>query len=392
MLIQFQPDTNIEERYRVIRSFNAELIEWIEPLHMAHVTLSPQITNRMTANVGTSEQSIQAGSALLSFVEPDGRVEGTYLPNDPAIKDTHKSYAYNLIQMPTAWDLERGHQRVLVAILDTGIDIHHVEFGNRIVQGYDFANGDTDPSDDHGHGTHVAGVVAAEMDNGHGSVGVCPRCRILPIKVLNRSNRGTWSAIIKGIIFAVDNGAQIINLSLGGATPSKSVEAAIRYAQEHDVLVVAAVGNSKSSTPFYPAAYDGVISVSASTKEDNAWPMSNYGSYIDVAAPGHMIYSTFNGDSASGNNYAYMSGTSMAAPYVAGLAGLLLSQNSKRTPSEVITLIQQSAVDLGAPGWDPIFGHGRINAYGALLLEQNDVSRYTPEWTTAIYLPIFAIK
>lgn len=290
LLIQFQPSTSIEERYRVIQLFNAELVEWIDPIHMAHVTVSSQRTNRISTNEATDAQDIQASSALLSFVESDGRVEGTYLPNDPAIKDTHKSYAYNLIQMSNAWDIEQGHKRVIVAILDTGIDTHHIEFGNRIVQGYDFANGDSDPSDDHGHGTHVAGIIAAEMDNGHGLVDGCPPCSILPVKVLNRSNSGTWSGIIKGIMFTVDKGAQIINLSLGGASQSKSVEAAIRYAQQRGVLIVAAAGNSNSSLPFYPAAYDGVIGVSASTSEDDSWPMSNHGSYIDIAAPGHMIY------------------------------------------------------------------------------------------------------
>lgn len=359
-LIQFAATTSEIERMRILADMNALLVEWIAPIHVAKVQVQ-------TDRGADGAVFAAAANPAVHFVErDDAAVQGVYVPNDPDFVDKSKSYAQELINLPSAWDLSTGNSQVIIAILDTGLSLSHSEFSNRFVAGYDLINRDSDPSDDHGHGTHVAGIIAAQIDNNMGTAGVCPHCRIMPLKVLDKQNLGSWSTIAEGIIYAVDNGAQIINVSLGGVKPSPTVEEAIQYAAGKGVLIVAAAGNSHSTEPFYPAAYDHVLAVSATDKQDALWPLSNSGSYIDVAAPGHMIYSTTPLELSNEIGYAYMTGTSMAAPHVAGLAGLLLSQDTSRTATDLEDIITSSAEDLGDAGWDSLYGYGRIDAYAAL--------------------------
>lgn len=288
------------------------------------------------------------------------------LANGPALASLEQGYAHHLLHTADAWDYATGSEEsIITAVLDTGIDIHHTEFIGRIVDGYDMVSDDSDPADDHGQGSHVSGIIAANLNNGAGSAGVCPHCQILPIKVLDENNRGHWSTVAKGIVCAVDHDARIINLSLGGLQPSAILEAALAYASDHDVLVVAAAGNYASNNPFYPAAYEGVLAVAATDEHDKRWELSNYGDYIDVVAPGSNICST--APSQDGQPaYTYLSGTSMAAPYVAGLAGLILSQDDTLTMSNVEARIMHSADDLGRGVIEGLYGYGRINAYRAL--------------------------
>ncbi|OUC06819.1 hypothetical protein RY27_18675, partial [Litorilinea aerophila] len=212
------------------------------------------------------------------------------MPNDPALSSPEQGYAFVRIHALEGWEITTGSPEVVIAMLDTGLNLQHPEFAGRIVPGYDFVNDDPDPTDDHGHGTHAAGLIAAAIDNGIGLAGVCPNCRLMPIKVLNGQNSGTWFNVARGILFAVDHGARVINLSLGSSVPSQTVAEAVRYAEERGVLVVAAAGNADSDAPFYPAALDPVIGVSATMENDQTWSLSNQGSYVDVAAPGHIIY------------------------------------------------------------------------------------------------------
>jgi len=222
-------------------------------------------------------------------------------------------------------------------------------------------NDDDDPADDQGHGTHVAGIAAAAINNGQGIAGIAGQSLILPVKVLNENNQGTWADVAEGIIYAVDQGARVINLSLGSTADSSTVHDAVLYAWSHNVVIVAAAGNDGTTTPYYPAAYAEVIGVSATTPDDVRAGFSSYGTHISVAAPGATIYST-----TPGNSYSFKSGTSMAAPHVSGLAALLLAQDGSRTNAEVRQIIEQSADDLGAPGWDEEYGYGRVNAYKAV--------------------------
>jgi hypothetical protein len=247
---------------------------------------------------------------------------------------------------------------------DNGID----DDGNGYIDdvyGWDFANDDNDPQDDYGHGTHAAGIAAAATDNGVGVAGVAFNSSIMAVKVGDgATGTAAYSDIAYSLMYAADNGANVINLSLGGYAYSSFLGGAVNYAWDAGCVLVGAVGNNNLSDPFYPAAYDNDIGVSGTGQNDAEASWSNYGAQVAVAAPGVSIYSTYwwNGDSI----YVNMSGTSMSAPHVAGLAALLFAQDDTRSNATVRSLIEGSADDLGDAGWDQYYGYGRINAYRAL--------------------------
>jgi len=362
LLIHFEPETSEAKRKEVLDNMNATLVDWTAALHMAEVIIKD--TGGVTASLSKSTFSDPA----IATVESDLIiVRGTYMPNDPALQDWQKSYAQEVLQLETAWDYTLGHHSTVIAVLDTGLNPQHSEFDTPVVAGYDFVNNRADFRDDHGHGTHIAGILAAQINNEIGTVGICPRCGLIAVKVLNADNYGTWSTVAKGIVFAVDNNADIINLSLGSDQSSASIEKAIQYAQEKGVLIIAASGNEHSNVEYYPAAYEGVIGVSATDDRDEHWVLSNHGRNIDLSAPGYMIYSTGIGENLTDNDaFSYMSGTSMAAPHVAGIAGLLLSQDANRSAEEIAGILFRTSRDLGEKGWDGKFGHGRVDAARAL--------------------------
>jgi subtilisin family serine protease len=234
--------------------------------------------------------------------------------------------------------------------------------------------GASGPEDDHGHGTHVAGIIAAVGHNNMGIAGVAPHCKIMPVKVLNHEGKGDTGDIVAGLLWAVNNGAKIVNMSLGGTGGSRALMDAIAYAQSKDVVVVAAMGNDGANAQEYPAGYPGVIAVGATDSSDEAASFSNFGSWISVAAPGEDILSTLPTHSVyvtetegKETSYDSMDGTSMASPFVAGLAALIRSQYPTMSAPLVKSRIEKSADDLGDPGFDDHFGHGRINAARAIL-------------------------
>lgn len=273
----------------------------------------------------------------------------------------------NSINAPEAWAQGYKGSGVVVAVVDTGVDINHPDLmsqlwvnadevaGNGIdddhngyiddISGWDFAGGDNNPDDQNGHGTHVAGSIAAD-DNGFGATGVAPNAKIMPVRVLGSNGSGTAAAVAAGIRYAADNGADIINLSLGGAL-SSVIQSAIQYALSRDVLVVSAAGNESASTPSYPARFSAalanVISVGAYSSSGALASFSNrVGSSgaVQVDAPGVGVYSTY-----IDGRYGTLSGTSMATPQVAGLAALALSANPSLTASQLRTLIVTGAND-----------------------------------------------
>ncbi len=358
-LLRFQPATSDADRVRTFAALGVTPLRWL-----AHGTVA-QVQS-------VSPDTVFASSALadvagfIDYLEADSIVTGESTPNDPAFSEASKVYGLKMVEAPRAWDIESGSGDVVLAILDTGLNAAHTEFTDRVVQGYDFINEDDDPSDDHGHGTHVAGIAAAAANNGQGSAGICPHCKIMPVKVLDAGNRGTWGTVAAGIYYAVDNGARVINLSLGASATSRTIQDAVDYAQEHDVIIVASSGNAASSLPYYPAAIPWVVAVGATTDADTLWSFSNTGDHLDLTAPGYRIYSTYNDLSVNGG-YAYMTGTSMASPYVTGLIGLVASLDNTLTATEIIDLMTANADDLGDEGKDASFGYGRINAYTTLV-------------------------
>jgi subtilisin family serine protease len=216
-----------------------------------------------------------------------------------------------------AASVPNGHAPVIVAVLDTGVDKHHEDLDGVVIDEVNFTDSPT-ADDIYGHGTHVTGIIAAANDNGIGIDGVAPDSRLYNVKVADDRGRCRLSALAEGIIWAVDNGAQVINISIEMQESSPILQEAIDYAWESGAIIIAAAGNSGSSLPVYPACYDNCIGVTALKDNGQLAPLANYGDWVDAAAPGFNIYSTLPGD-----DYGYKYGTSFAAAYVSGLSALL---------------------------------------------------------------------
>lgn len=281
------------------------------------------------------------------------------IPNDLLFSE----YQWNLPITETnrGWKLSKGSDDVIVAVVDTGVDLKHPDLKGRLLDGYNVIAPDEAPNDDVGHGTHVAGIISANVNNGEGIAGMMWGGKILPVKALDKSGSGTTYSVAQGIIWATDHGAKVINMSLGNYADAEFLHEAIKYAYDHDVVLIAATGNDNTERPGYPAAYPEVLSVSATDANMQRASFSNYGDYIEVMAPGESIASTY-----PDNEYAALSGTSMASPHVAALAALVRSINPELKNTEVMDIIRQNVIDLGDPGRDKYFGYGQIDVYAAL--------------------------
>ena len=269
-------------------------------------------------------------SAGVIFAEPVTRVEAFWLPDDP---DFARQWHLKAAGAPAAWDSTRG-EGVTVAVIDTGIYPVDDLDPSRIVAGYNFLNRSSDARDDHGHGTHVAGTIAQSTGNGKGVAGMAPLARLMPIKVLSAFGGGTSAAIADGIRFAVDHGARVLNLSLGGGGRSIDMQRAVAYARRKGAVVVCAAGNTGARGVSFPAAYPGAFAVSAVGPTSRAAPYTSFGPEVAVAAPGGdksqgeeggVLQETLAEGSTSQSAYRWFQGTSMAAPHVAGAAALLQS-------------------------------------------------------------------
>ncbi len=292
------------------------------------------------------------------YAEPDTLVYAAMVSTDPGYPE---QWGLPKIGAPAAWDVSRGAS-VTVAVVDTGVSLTHPDLIGHLdtANQKDFVNGDLVAQDDNGHGTHVAGILGAALNNDRGGAGVANQCTILPIKVMNSKGIGQASSVALGIMWAADHGASVINLSLGETVNSASIDSAVQYAVGKDCVVVAAAGNEGSSAVYYPAANANVIGVSATDINDSRASYSNYGPQVDISAPGSDIYSTW--WSAGGVLYAKDGGTSMATPFVAGTAALIRAKNPTWTRVMVERQLLGTALDLGAPGRDDFFGYGRVRA------------------------------
>ncbi len=276
-------------------------------------------------------------------------------PDDPYYGS---QWALEKVGASQAWAQSRG-RGVLVAVLDTGVDLDHPDLASKVRDDidWDFVDGDDVADDEHGHGTHVAGIVAAATDNGLGVAGMGWEATILPVRVVGPGGADSL-ALAEAISYTVEHGASVINLSLGSQTVCPTVvQQAVNYAHARDVVLIAAAGNDGTGAGSFPANCYYVLGVAATTSDDARAGFSNFGTHVTVAAPGSAIYST-----ALGGGYETRSGTSMATPYVAGLAALVRARYPGYTSTEVVSAILDNAVDLGTAGWDPYYGCGRIDA------------------------------
>lgn len=296
--------------------------------------------------------------ASVRYAERNGVVHALWTPNDP---DWSSQWAPKAICADKAWDIVNGSESIKIAIVDTGVDYNHEDLrDNYDDSGYDWVNNDDDPMDDNGHGTHCAGIASAVMDNGLGIAGVS-QVKIMAEKVLNRWGIGSTWNVVRGIVHAVQSDAKIISMSLGSHTPSKTLRKACLYAWKEGCILVAAAGNDGRRGICYPAKFRTVICVGAIDEKNKRCSFSNYGAQMELVAPGEHILSTYPDD-----KYVYMSGTSMATPFVAGVAALVWSQNASLRNQDVRKILARTADDLGNAGWDIEYGFGRVDADEAL--------------------------
>lgn len=289
-------------------------------------------------------------------------------PNDPYFSS---QWGLVKVEAKKLWDYVRGNNTVIVAVVDTGVDYNHEDLVGKVILGYDYVNDDSDPMDDNEHGTHIAGIISANTNNSIGVAGSCWNCNILAVKVLDAIGEGFISDIAAGIDNAVQNGAKIINLSLGDQSYSSTIKDACDHAYDQGCFIVAAAGNSNTQAFTYPAALSNVLAVAATKSDDTRSSFSNYGIWIDVCAPGEAIRST-----VLSNGYKDKGGTSMAAPFASGLAALLYSADANLTQVGVKNSITSSCDNIDGinPGFEGKLGSGRINFYRAF---GTPVARFT---------------
>jgi subtilisin family serine protease len=324
-------------------------------------------------------------------VQLDARASVGFTPND-SLFSTDPSFGVGqwglrTAQVDKAWDVVRGSPTVIVAVVDTGVDANHPDLAGALLPGAAFVSS-PDPScapgsqvDDNGHGTHVAGLIAADANNGTGIAGAAFGVRVLPVKALDCTGAGLLSDVAQGVTWATDRGARIINISLGADSDGFVLHDAIRYAVAHNVLVVAAAGNcgvasvrcAGINAPQYPGAYPETLAVGATGTSDQHAGFSNSDAYVGISAPGMAIWSTtptypttLSRANESTQSYAAFSGTSQASPLVAAIAALVLSGEPGLTVAQLTDRLRGTADDLGTPGTDPVFGAGRVNALRAV--------------------------
>ena len=325
--------------------------------------------------------------AIVENVEFNYKMEAFLVPNDNyysdqwALNNTGQAVSYNgnLVGTPgcdvdaeRAWNITTGNPNVVIAILDTGIDLDHPDLASELVAGYDFVNNDSNANDGNMHGTACASIAAGTSNNGIGVAGVCWDCSLMPVKVLSDQGYGDFADIVNGVVWASDNGANVISMSLGGGGYQSGFDNAVTYAHNNGTIVIAASGNDNGSIS-YPAAYEDCVSVGAmspcnerkspsSCDGENFWG-SNYGNGLDFVAPGVRIHSATIGGYTSTFN-----GTSSACPHAAGVAGLIYSMAPGLSPDDVRAAMHATSVDIGGTGYDTQTGWGRINAFNAVSL------------------------
>lgn len=296
----------------------------------------------------------------IEFVEPDYQIElAVSKSKDPEL--AARQYHHKQIQTSTAWKQTRGSKKVVVAVIDDGMDVTHPELKKQFIAPYDALSKKKGTISPGKHGTHVAGLIAASADNGIWGAGVAPATKIMPIDVIDNGGYGYTSDLIHGIEYAIAADVDIINMSLGSYFYSEALNQVIQKAHKRGIVIVAAAGNGGTRNAHYPSSLNNVIAVGAVTNKDVSALFSNKGPAVDLTAPGVDVYSTL-----PYNQFGPLSGTSMAAPIVSGVAALIKAQKPSLSNKEIEKRLYSSSDDLGKAGRDDVYGHGRVNAKKAL--------------------------
>ncbi|MBD3920832.1 S8 family serine peptidase [Paenibacillus sp. PR3] len=355
LIVKFKPGVNPDTVAEVV---NGDVAAGAAsgPLDVSTIELAPGAT------VATELPKLQA-DARVEYAEPN--YIGTVFDNPSDTRYAEQWYVPR-VKADQAWNTTTGSQSTVVAVIDTGVDSDHPDLVTNLVAGYNTIDNTTNTEDIHSHGTHVAGIIAATMNNGQGIAGIAASSKIMPLKAMNDGGTGSSLDVIEAIQWATDHGASIINMSLGFSSYSQAMQDAVNYANSHGVLVVAAAGNNNSSAANYPAALDNVISVVATDQNNKKASFSNYGSTVDISAPGTEILST-----VPGGGYEYKQGTSMASPVVAGAAALVWSHHPELGTADLTRLLMTTTVDLGTVGRDNTFGYGLVDVNAALNANPN---------------------
>ena len=347
VLVKFRPGHGLYELVGPL-SLDAKLRQELPRIGVQRLSLRPNL------GVMNAVRRLRR-MGFVEFAEPNYIVRAFETPNDAFFPD---QWNMRKISAPEGWDFTHGASAVIIAIIDTGVDLDHPDLQSKLVAGTDIVEGDGIPDDDNGHGTHVAGIAAAATNNSIGVAGVGYDCRIMPVKALDAQGSGLTSDVAAGISFAVTNGAKVVSLSLGSPSNSSTMQSAVNNAWNSGVLVVAASGNDGTSALSYPAAHTNAIAVGATDANDARASFSNFGPWVDVAAPGTDILSTY-----INNQYAYTSGTSMSTPHVAGLGGLLWAFLGPTTSVATIRQrIEDNTIPIGT--W---LARGRIDVRRSVL-------------------------
>lgn len=336
----------------IIRKYHGDIID---PVSLAELRA---LVAEIPVSLVSSFVREMRCEGLSRYIEPNFEIQLHFEPDDP---EWTEQWGPRKIKANYAWNTTIGNKSILVAVIDTGVDYNHNDLGaNYVPLGYDWVNEDSDPMDDHGHGTLCTGIIAAVINNSIGIAGL-GQVKIMAEKILDLFGVGYVVEAAKGIIHAVNQSADVLSCSWGGFYSSTVLKEAVQYAYDHGVVMVASAGNEASTVRIYPAAYNEVIAVSATDQNDNLAPFSSYGEWIDVAAPGVDILSTLPDDS-----YWNGSGTSMACPHVSGVVALILSQFPEMAHDQVRVQLRYNADDLQPSGFDLKYGYGRINAKKAV--------------------------
>ena len=345
VLVKFHDNTLPDHARTIIAALGARDVNEIRNIGVHILDLPYQASEK------TFVQAFQARPEV-EFAELDQILTMQELiPNDP-LYFSDLSWSLARVSAPDAWSTTTGSSNVTIAILDTGVDGTHEDLISQMVPGWNIYNNNSDTHDVHGHGTAVAGTAAASGNNGVGVASVCWGCRIMPVRISDNYGLATYSDIASGLAWAADHGARVANISYN-VTDSSTVSRSASYFQKKGGVVTVASGNNGTFDNTSDNPY--VLTVGATDSADSLYSWSNTGNNVDLVAPG-FVYSTM-----VGGGYTVGQGTSVAAPIVAGAAGLLFSLDPSLTPAQVQDILRQTADDLGTPGWDLSYGYGRVN-------------------------------